>query len=283
MTNHTNIETVLVTGGTGKTGRRVAALAAERGATVRVGSRSGSPPFSWEDERGWPAALRDVDAVYIAFAPDLGSPGAAETVAAFAHHAADADVERLVLLSGRGEPGAERAERLVYDVAPHATVLRAAWFAQNFSESFLLDPVREGSVVLPAGDVREPFVDVDDIAEVAVAALLDPGHAGELYEVTGPQLLTFAEAVGEIADAAGMPVAYESVPLSPYLDALRSAGLPADLVDALEHVFRDTLDGRNATLADGVQRALGRPPRRFAEYARATAAAGLWTPVVRMS
>ena len=268
--------TVLVLGGTGKTGRRITARLRDRGVAVRVGSRSATPAFDWADATTWDAALDGVDAVYVCFVPDLAVPGAVDVVGAFVARAEAAGVSRLVLLSGRGEEGAEECERLVLGGRIPATVVRAAWFDQNFSEYYLADGVLAGEVVLPAGDVTEPFVDVDDIADVAVAALTEDGHAGELYEVTGPRLLTFARAVAEIAAATGRPVVYVEVPVADYAAAASAAGAPDDEVWLLTYLFTTVLDGRNSSLADGVQRALGRPPRDFAEFARDAAAAGAW-------
>ncbi len=96
------------------------------------------------------------------------------------------------------------------EVSAEWTILRSSFFSQNFSESFFLEPILGGEVALPAGDVPEPFVDAEDIADVAVAALTEDGHAGELYELTGPRLLTFAEAVGEISRATGRKVRYDT-------------------------------------------------------------------------
>lgn len=268
--------TVLVLGGTGKTGRRVTARLRDRGVAVRVGSRSATPAFDWEDAATWDAALDGVDAVYVCFVPDLAVPGAVDVIGAFVARAEAAGVTRLVLLSGRGEEGAEECERLVLASRIPATVVRAAWFDQNFSEYYLVDGVLAGEVVLPAGDVTEPFVDVDDIADVAVAALTEDGHAGELYEVTGPRLLTFAQAVAEIGEVTGRPVTYVAVPVADYAAAMTDAGVPDDEVWLLTYLFTTVLDGRNSALADGVQRALGRPPRDFAEFARDAAAAGAW-------
>ena len=185
-------------------------------------------------------------------------------------------VRRLVLLSGRGEEEAQHAEQVVQASGVDWTVLRSSWFSQNFSESYLLDPVLAGEVVLPAGDVAEPFIDADDIADVAVAALTEDGHAGQLYELTGPRLLTFAEAVAEIAEATGREIRYVQVAPEAYAAALAEQGVPAEYVWLLNYLFTTVLDGRNASLADGVQRALGREPRDFADYARETAATGVW-------
>ncbi|GEA88049.1 NAD(P)H-binding protein [Cellulomonas cellasea] len=268
--------TVLVLGGTGKTGRRVAARLRDRGVDVRIGSRSATPAFAWEAPSTWDAALDGVDAVYVCFVPDLAVPGAADVVRAFVARAEAAGVRRLVLLSGRGEEGAEECERLVLASRIPATVVRAAWFDQNFSEYYLVDGVLAGEVVLPAGDVLEPFVDADDIADVAVAALTEDGHAGELYEVTGPRLLTFGQAVAEIGAATGRAITYVEVPVADYAAAMAEAGASDDEVWLLTYLFTTVLDGRNSAVTDGVQRALGRPPRDFAEYARDAAAAGAW-------
>lgn len=271
--------TTLVLGGTGTTGRRVAARLRARSAAVRIGSRAGDPRFDWEDRATWGPVVEGVDAAYVCFVPDLAVPGAAETVAAFAETATAAGVRRLVLLSGRGEDGALQAERAVRDAAAALTVVRASWFSQNFSEGLLRDGVLSGELALPAGEVPEPFVDVEDIADVAVAALTDAGHEGEVYEVSGPRALTFAEAMAEISRASGRPVAFRSIPLDDFAAGLAAAGQPPEVVGLIAYLFSEVLDGRNAEPADGVMRALGRPARDFSDYARAAAAAGAWDPV----
>ena len=267
---------VLVTGATGKTGTRVTRGLEARGLPVRAASRSGAVPFSWEDRTTWAPALAGAGALSIAYAPDLAVPGAAETVAALATAATGSGVRRIVLLSGRGEEEAQRAERLVREVAPHATVVRAAFFMQNFSESLFAESLLDGELALPVGDVPEPFVDAEDVAAAMVAGLAEPGHEGRTYEVTGPRMLTFAEAVAEIAAATGRDVRYVRVPPADYAAALAGAGLPAGVADLLMYLFTGVLDGRNAHLADGVREALGRPPRDFAAYAAEAARAGAW-------
>jgi uncharacterized protein YbjT (DUF2867 family) len=269
---------VLVVGGTGKTGRRVANRLAERGVAVRLGSRSADPAFDWDAPSGWPAALRSVDAVYLSYYPDLAAPGAPAAIEGFVAAAAHAGVRRVVLLSGRGEPEAQRCEQLVRDCGLEWTIVRASWFAQNFSEGYLLDAVLAGDVALPAGDVGEPFVDADDIADVAVAALTEDRHIGQLYEVTGPRLWTFAEAVAEIGRATGRAVRYHQITTEAFAAGARDAEVPDAFVSLLTYLFTEVLDGRNASVADGVNRALGRAPRDFAAYASGAAAAGVWTP-----
>ena len=267
---------ILIVGGTGKTGRRVADRLTARSLPVRIGSRSSKPPFDWEDRGTWAPALHGVGSAYVTFYPDLAVPGSTDEIRAFTDLALRAGARRIVLLSGRGEEEAEACERILQASGADWTILRSTWFAQNFSESTFLEPVLSGEVALPVGDVREPFVDADDIADVAVAALTEDGHAGQLYELTGPRLLTFAEAVDEIAEAAGRKVRFVQISREEYAAALAAEGLPPEVIELVSYLFTTVLDGRNAHLADGVQRALGRPPRDFADFARDAATAGVW-------
>jgi uncharacterized protein YbjT (DUF2867 family) len=271
----------LVLGGTGKTGRRVAERLKTRGMPTRVGSRSGEPPFDWEDAATWAPALREVGSVYVSYYPDLAVPGAVAAVSSFAELAVERGVQRLLLLSGRGEEEAQRAEQVVQEVSEKGgaewTIVRCSWFSQNFSENYLLEPILSGEVALPAGAIPEPFVDADDIADVAVAALTEDGHAGQIYELTGPRLLTLEEAVGEIAQAAGREIRYVPVSVEHYASMLAEHDVPAEFVWLLTYLFSEVLDGRNAHPTDGVQRALGREPKDFADYARDAAATGVWS------
>jgi uncharacterized protein YbjT (DUF2867 family) len=269
--------TTLVLGGTGKTGRRVVERLAARGVPTRVGSRSGEPPFDWEDRATWAAALDGVGSVYLSYYPDLAVAGAPEATAAFVEQALESGTRRLVLLSGRGEEEAQRAERALQESGADWTIVRCSWFMQNFSESIFLEPLLTGELALPAGDVAEPFVDAEDIADVAVAALTEDGHVGRLHELTGPRLLTFTEAVEEISKAAGREIRYVPIAIEENEAALAEEGVPPEFVSFLTYLFSEVLDGSNAYLTDGVQRALGRPPRDFADYARDAAATGVWT------
>lgn len=275
-TASTTDTTTLVLGGTGKTGRRIAEKLTALGRPVRIGSRSAPVPFDWEDRTTWAPALRDIDRVYISFQPDIAAPGGADTVGAFADLAVESGVRHLVLLSGRGEPEAQDAEARVRASGAQWTIVRASFFAQNFDEGEFLGPIMDGEVALPVGDVGEPFIDVDDIADVAVAALTEDGHTGQVYEVTGPRLLTFADAVAEIARASGREITFVQVPLEAYSAVLAEHGVPAEVIDLLSFLFGEVLDGRNAHVCDGVRRALGRAPRDFSDYARDAAARGVW-------
>jgi len=273
-----NAVTTLVIAAKGKTGRRVADRLEALGQTVRRGSRSGSTRFDWNEPTTWDAALDGVDAAYVVYSPDLAVPAAPAAIEAFTELAKAKGLRRLVLLSGRGEEEAQRCERIVQTSGLEWTIVRASWFAQNFDEGAFRELVLSGAVTLPAGEVREPFLDIEDLADVAVAALTQDGHNGETYEVTGPRPMSFADAVAEIAAATGQDVQYVQIPMGAFLDGLTQAGLPGEQVELLDYLFSTVLDGRNEHVVDGVERALGRPARDFRDYARAAAARGAWEP-----
>ncbi len=271
-----NSNITLVLGGTGKTGRRVAERLKVKGHAVRIGSRSSRPPFDWDNERSWEASLKDVTAVYITYVPDLAMPGATDAIQALVNQAKHAGVERLVLLSGRGEPEAQACERIVEESGLEWTVIRAAWFNQNFSEGAFIEMVLDGKITLPGGDTPEPYVDADDIADVVVAALTEVGHGGQIYEVTGPRLMTMTDVAADLSRATGRQIDYIDIPHEAFIAEITNSGAPKDVVWILDYLFSTILDGRNAHLTDGVARALGRPPKDFAKYARETAASGIW-------
>ncbi|MFD3955653.1 MULTISPECIES: NAD(P)H-binding protein [Streptomyces] len=288
--------TVLVTSGTGKTGRRVAERLTEQRVRVRAGSRNASPTgvaaggrsggvrFDWADPSGWAVALDGTEAAYVAYPPDLAVPGATEAMAEFGRLAAQAGVRRVVLLSGRGEPRAALAEEALRGAAGGVgpTVVRSAFFAQNFSEGALLDSVLGGELVFPAGSAAEPFVDLDDVADVVVAALTGEGHAGAVYELTGPRSLTFREAAEELGRAAGRPVRYVPVSAAAYAEVLEGFGVSGPEAGFLAELFATLLDGHNSATTDGVRRVLGREAKDFTAFAREAARGGAWhAPVHR--
>lgn len=278
MDNSDKTAPILVLGATGKTGSRVAARLQQQGVAVRPGHRGAAIPFDWEDSGSWQPALQDVKKVYLSFQPDLAVPGAIDTIERFCRQAVTGGVQKIVLLSGRGEDEARQAEEVVERSGADWTILRASWFMQNFSESFILDELLNGTVYLPPGEIPEPFIDADDIADAAVAALTQPGHSNRVYELTGPRLMTFEQAISEIAAASGREILYRQVPIADYVGYLREAQLPEEMVSLLEYLFSTVLDGRNASLTDGVQRSLGRPARDFTTYAADTATRGIWQP-----
>lgn len=273
---------VLVTASSGKTGRRIVPRLNARGMTVRAGSRSGQPPFDWAQPTTWGPALRGATAAYIAYAPDLAAPGGVQAIETFVSTARDQGVRQLVLLSGRGEPEALACEACVRASGLDWTVVRSSWFSQNFSEGFLTDFVRSGVVALPVADVAEPFVSVDDVADVAVVALSEPGHSGQVYDVTGPRALTFGEAAAEIAQASGRDVRFQAVTPRAFSDALTGAGVSPDDAEFLCDLFTTVLDGRNASCCDGVPRALGRAPQDFRDVVNEANRTGAWSAIASM-
>lgn len=280
-------ELILVVGGTGTTGGRVVARLRERGVAVRVASRGGAPRFDWTDRTTWDGALEGVTTAYV-----VPLDGRSLT-RPFVETAVAHGVGRIVLLSGRGVdvPGyageASTAgpthidgEAVVRALGTGSgtgwTIVRPAWFAQNFSEGFFLDAVRAGELRLAAGDGAASFVDADDIAAVAVAALTEDGHDGRTYELSGPRALTIAEALAEISAATGRQIRY--VPLSPeeFMAELRDQGLSAaeaaDYAESLSPLRR----GLDDHLSDGVRLVLGREPRDFRDVVKSAAADGVW-------
>lgn len=272
-------KTFLVLGSNGKTGSRIVKQLLEKKYKVRIGSRSAEISFDWEDVSTWKPVLKDVDTVYITFQPDLALPGSVETISSFSKMAVASGVKKFVLLSGRGEPEAQECEEAVIHSGADWTIVRASWFCQNFSEGNFLEPILAGYVALPAGNVREPFIDTDDIADVVSAALTDDKHNGQIYEVTGPRLLTFKEAVIEIAAAAGKTIHYEEISIDHYKAALAEYNVPNVIINLITYLFTEVLDGRNESITDGVERALGRKPRDFSEYAKRAAESGVWNTI----
>jgi uncharacterized protein YbjT (DUF2867 family) len=266
---------ILVIGATGKTGRRVASKLEAKGLPVRRGSRSSATSFDWEAPDTWAPALTGVRAAYITYFPDLAFPGAVEKLELFVETAKDVRVPHLVLLSGRGEHHARLGEEVVRASGVDFTLVRAAWFAQNFSEGYLRDPILGGVLPMPGGDIREPIIDIEDISDVAVAVLTEEGHRGKLYEVTGPRLMTFAEMADVLGQATGRPIQYIPISFDDFHANVAASG-GSFVADVFTAIARETLDGRNAYTTDGVMQAIGRPPRDFTSFAVEAARSGAW-------
>ncbi|MBG0819416.1 NAD(P)H-binding protein [Planomonospora sp. ID91781] len=275
----THAEQILVLGGTGKTGRRVVRRLREAGVAVRAASRSGEVRFDWFEPDSWAAALEGASAVYLV-APEDPAP-----VHDFVKRAVDAGVRRFVALSGRGiehvtgdfGQGMVAAEQAVRGSGVEWTVIQPNNFDQNFDEDLWLEPLRAGRLALPIGDVPEPFVDVEDVAEVAAVLLTEDGHAGRVYELSGPRGLTFAEAAETIGRAAGRTIEYVELTPEEYHRELLGQGYPEAAVRMLGALFEVHRGGHLAGVADGVRQVLGREPASFEDYAARTAAAGAWS------
>ena len=268
---------ILVIGGTGKTGRKVVEGLKQLNQFVRVGSRSESPSFEWNDPTSWPKVLEGMDKVYIVYHPDLAVPGAVESIQRLTEAAKKAGVRKAVLLSGKGEKEAERSEQVVAGSGLDYTLVRASWFNQNFNESFLLDPILAGHVALPMPDARIPFVDTGDIAEVVVKVLMDDAHNSKTYEITGPRAMSFEEVVRDISQGTGRDLKYQAVSLEEYSGMMKAAGVPSDYIWLFDYLFREVLSKKsNQVVTSDVERVLGRKPTDFSYYVQKTAKTGVW-------
>jgi uncharacterized protein YbjT (DUF2867 family) len=268
---------IVVTGATGKVGSRVAARLDDLDVTVRRGSRSRQPGFDWAAHGTWAPLLYGASAVFVSYYPDVAAAGAADAIGAFTAIAADCGVERVVLLSGRGEPEAARSEQAMKAGGLPWTVLSCSWFAQNFSEHFLLGSVLDGVIALPAPNhVGEPFVDLDDVADVAVSTLTAPGHTGNTYELTGPDTVTFPRVAETLTAALRRPVIFASVSIEEWVARAVAGGVPHLEAQALAQVFATVLDGRNDHATDDIPHILGRPATSFATYVARTVSSGAW-------
>ncbi|MEM8928143.1 MAG: NmrA family transcriptional regulator [Bacteroidota bacterium] len=272
---------ILVLGGTGKTGRRIVEQLHKLGHNVRIGSRRENPSFDWDHPAGWPAALEGMERVYITYQPDLAVPGAKEAIEALTKVAREKGVQKLVLLSGKGEVEAERCEQIVLNSDIKSTIIRASWFNQNFSESFFLPPIQAGVVALPMAHLGAPYVDANDLAEVAVKLLLNDGHQGKIYELTGPRLWNFEEITSAIAKATGRDLKFIPISLPEFVAALKEQGVPEDVIWLMEYLFTEVLDNpNNQMVTNHIEQLLGRPPVDFLQYVEETAKTGIWNAEV---
>lgn len=270
----------LVLGGKGKTGSKVVNKLKQLGKDVRVGSRSETLSFDWNDSSNWAEVLEDVHSVYITFQPDLAVPGAKEAIKKFTSEAIVSGVKKLVLLSGKGEKEAEACERIVMSSGADWTIVRASWFNQNFSESFFLDPILAGHVALPKEDALIPFIDTTDIADVVVEALLNEKHSGQIYELTGPHQLTFKNVVEEIAEATGRDIQFQAVSMDEYEKMLSEHNVPDDYIWLIKYLFTEVLVEKNSVVTNDVEKVLGRKPIDFLDYVNETVKTGVWNQTV---
>ncbi|MCU7851980.1 MAG: NmrA family transcriptional regulator [Candidatus Thiodiazotropha sp. (ex Monitilora ramsayi)] len=272
-----NPSPILIISKNGKVGHRVDERLQALGCTTRGVSRSTTPSFDWKRPETWRSAMQGTRAAYVAYQPDLAVPQAESDIRTFVEIAREVGLEHIVLLSGRGEAGAQRAEEVVKSSGLSWNIVRASWFFQNFSESFMLDGILAGELILPAGDMLEPFIDVDDIADVVVAALIQPGYRNRLFEVSGPRAMTFGQCMAEISEALGRPVKYTQVPVDAYISALNEQGVPDEMQWLLRELFTVVLDGRNSQVMSGVEEVLGRPATDFKSYIQKVIGTGVWT------
>lgn len=272
-------ENILVIGGNGKTGRRVAANLTELGHNVRVVGRKTTPAFNWENPATYEAALEGMDRAYVVYYPDLAVPGSRDAITELTEKALKVGLEKMVLLSGKGETEAEACEEIVANSGLNYTLVRASWFNQNFSEGAFLEFVLNGAVALPVPDAEIPFVDVNDIADVAAKVLMYDTYNGQTITVTGPQMHTFKEVVGIMADEIGHPIQYIPISIEAFKAGMRQSGLPESYIWLFGYLFEEVLGNPdNQSISHDVQTVLGRPAIDFRTYAKGAAASGIWNP-----
>lgn len=270
---------ILVIGGTGKTGRRVVEQLKNKGIKPRIGSRNATPGFDWNDKSTWVKSLEGIERMYVTYYPDLAIPGAKEAIQSLTTLAKELGVKKVVLLSGKGEVEAEACEQIVANSGLEYTIVRASWFNQNWSESFFLDPILSGNVALPMSDVLIPYVDADDIAEVATEVLLNDNFNGEIIEVTGPELITFKDIVTTIGKVSKRELNFFPITLEQYVDGMRQMQLPEDVIWLIEYLFSHVLTNpNNQLISHDIERVLGRKATSFTKYAEETVKTGVWNP-----
>ncbi|MFV9550441.1 NmrA family NAD(P)-binding protein [Algibacter sp. PT7-4] len=271
-------ENILVIGGTGKTGRRVAENLTQSGHNVRVVGRKTTPVFDWENPETYTLALKDIDRAYIVYYPDLAVPGSRDAITKLTKKALKAGLKKVVLLSGKGETEAEACEDIVANSGLNYTLVRASWFNQNFSEGAFLEFILNGTVALPMPDAKIPFVDVNDIADVVSKVLLDDSYNGQTITVTGPEKRTFKEVVEIIAKAINKPIQFTPISIEEFKNGMHKAGLPDAYVWLFGYLFKEVLGNPdNQTISNDIVKVLGKPATDFKTFAKQTASTGVWS------
>ena len=277
-------ENILVIGGTGKTGRRVVENLKKQNHNVSVGSRSNTPSFDWDNTDTYAQALKGMDRAYITYYPDLAVPGAKEAIAALTKVALKEGLEKVVLLSGKGETEAEACEDIVANSGLNYTLVRASWFNQNFSESFFLEPILAGHVALPMAETRIPFVDADDIADVVAKVLIDDSYNNQTITVTGPRRLTLRQTIEAIAETTAREILFQAISIEDYEEGMKASGLPDDYVWLFSYLFREVLGNQaNQVVSHDIERVLGRKALDFSEFVNRTAETGIWNQSIPQS
>lgn len=275
---------ILVIGGTGKTGSRVVENLTKLGHDVTIGSRNGNPAFDWEDPSTYAPALEGMDRAYIVYYPDLAVPGAREAISKLTEVALVQGLEKVVLLSGKGETEAEACEEIVAHSGLNYTLVRASWFNQNFSEGAFRDFILAGNVALPMPDAEIPFVDVNDIADVVTKVLLDDKYNGQTITVTGPRKMTFKEVVETMSKAVGREIHYQPISIEEFKAGMKAAGLPDSYVWLFGYLFKEVLGNPdNQDISNDVEKVLGRKAIDFKDFATKTAASGVWSEGITQS
>ncbi len=268
---------ILVIGGTGKTGSRVAKNLSQLGNEVRIAGRKTTPAFDWENPDTYDAVLKDMDRAYIVYYPDLAMPGSKDAIRILTDKALKAGLDKVVLLSGKGEKEAEDCEQIVMESGLNYTIVRASWFNQNFSEGAFLEFILNGEIALPMPDAEIPFVDANDIADVVAKVLLDDSYNGKTVTVTGPRKMTYKEAVEIMSAKIGKVIHYQPISIEEFKDGMKEAGLPDSYIWLFSYLFEEVLGNpENQVVSDDVQQILGREATDFSDYVTNTVKTGVW-------
>jgi uncharacterized protein YbjT (DUF2867 family) len=267
---------LLIVGGTGTTGSRVADQVRGPGVAVRIATRRPSAAehvrFDWTEPRSHAGVLTGIDAIYLV-AP-IGVTEPASLVEPFLATALHAGVRRVVLLSSSAIPeggtGLGGLHRLVRTTVPEWTVLRPSWFMQNFlGDHPVGTAVREsGEIVTATGDGRVAFIDAADIAAVAARALTDEEPHNTSYVLTGPEALSYADTAAIIAGVTGRPIRHRPVGPAELTDRLTAAGYPRDFAELLPGLDVAISTGTEDRVTTTVPELTGRPARSFTDFAR---------------
>jgi uncharacterized protein YbjT (DUF2867 family) len=284
---------VLVSGPTGKVGRRLIPLLTRREVTVRTASRSPLPEragiepvhFDWTDESTYETARKGVRAMYLMPGP-IPQPAHADHIRALLDGAAEAGVARVVVLSTYGvdqappENPLRRIEMAVESSGVPYTILRPAAFMQNFSEGLrwresLVDGIRErDEIAAPGGDGVVSYVSTEDVAAIAAVALTEDGHEGRAYAPVGPESLTLTEVAEHISWATGRRIRYTEVDQTHIRDALLATGAPPETAEHNSRMYVHAVSsGALGVRNDDVFHVTGQPPVSFAQFAIGAAAA----------
>ena len=270
-------ENILVIGGTGKTGRLVAENLTKLGHNVRVVGRTTTPAFDWDKPETYEAALQNMDRAYVVFYPDLAVPGAKDAIGLLTEKALKVGLDKLVLLSGKGEAEAEACEEIVANSGLNYTTVRASWFNQNFNEGAFVDYILAGHLALPMPEAKIPYTDTQDIADVVTKVLLDDAYNGEIVTVTGPKKLTFAEVTAIISEKLGRQIQYTPISMDAFKSDLEANSAPAPVIWLLSYLFTEVLGhSENQTISNDVERILNRKPIAFEQYVENTIVTGVW-------
>lgn len=274
---------ILVIGATGAVGSRVRAGLERRGEAVVAASRDPSQaaaradgPARWvaldlERPESFAPALVGVDRAFLIARP--GDERADVFAAPLIDAMQRAGVRRVVDISAMGVEAQDDAALRKIEVRLERSGLefvhlRPNFFMQVFCGGPLLPMLRRGEIALPAADAKISYVDAEDIAAVAVAALCEPAHAGRAYTLTGPEALDHHEVAARLAEATGAAMRYTPQGEPATRELLAQAGMPPARVERLIGFYRLVRAGWCAPVSDAVASVLGRPARPFARFAR---------------